>query len=118
MLKRNIGRTNLYKLNRGSPVAKQIKILNTVSNLVSRIPRVNGDVYLFCSAARGEDDEKSDIDVLIIGSDSSVINTLGKINRRIKVTFFTSLKWSKMAREDSAFYERVEKDKIKLSPGR
>lgn len=113
--KREVGRTNLYRLNRSNTLVKQIKVLHTISTLLAKAARLEGvELYLFGSAARGEDDEKSDIDILLIGPDRSGIEELRKIGRRIKVTAFTPLEWSRMAREDPAFYERVEKDRILL----
>ncbi len=115
VMKRGVGRTNLYKLNRSNTLVRQIKVLHTLSTLLPKVARLEGaELYLFGSAARGEDDEKSDIDILLIGPDRSGIEELRRIDRRIKVTAFTPLEWSRMAREDPAFYERVEKDRIPL----
>lgn len=115
VMKREVGRTNLYRLNRSNTLVKQIKVLRTISTLLAKATRLEGaELYLFGSAARGEDDEKSDIDILLIGPDRSGIEELRRIDRRIKVTAFTPLEWSRMAREDPAFYERVEKDRILL----
>jgi len=63
--------------------------------------------------------EDSDIDLLVLGKRSSevidALDKLGKkIDRKIKPTFYTELEWSQCARKDYAFYERVEKDKIRL----
>lgn len=37
-----------------------------------------------------------------------------KINKGIRVKIFSKQEWSLMAKKDPAFYERVEKDKVKL----
>lgn len=114
VLMRQAGRSNLYRLNKESTAVRQIKVLSTISHLLPEIAKVGAKAYLFGSAARGEDDEKSDIDILIIGDDPSAIDRVRKIDRRIKVTFFTPQAWSRIARDDPAFYERVEKDKIRM----
>ncbi len=113
--KKYAGRTHLYSLNRDNPVVKQIKILYNVSRLIPELSSIRySEIYLFGSASRGEDDGHSDIDILVIGKDSSVIKKIRKIEKKIKVTYFTPMDWSRMSRKDPAFYERVEKDKIEL----
>ncbi|MFH0837062.1 MAG: nucleotidyltransferase domain-containing protein [Candidatus Aenigmatarchaeota archaeon] len=114
IIKKQIGRTNLYTSNKENSIVKQIKILNNVANIIEKLPETEADIYLYGSASRGENDEKSDIDILVIGKDRSIIDRIKKLDNRTKVSFFTPTKWSQMIREDPAFYERVEKDKIRL----
>lgn len=117
--KRNKGRMILYKLNPENPVVTELKRLKLISLLVPEFKNLGVGVFLYGSCARGEDKEDSDIDILIIGKQNrDVINLIGKtekkINRKIKPSFYTQLEWSKMSRKDPAFYERIEKDKIRL----
>lgn len=121
-----IGRNILYYVAADNPIIKQMKILSNVSVLypvAKELAKVlECEVYLFGSAARGEDTEKSDIDLLIIGDKvpqnavMAIITPLEK-DWGIKITFqiFTRLEWAQTARKDKAFYERVEKDRIKLA---
>jgi predicted nucleotidyltransferase len=115
ILIRQVGRTNLYRLNKESTIVKQTKVLYTLAKLVPKLPNVEADIYLYGSASRGEDDEKSDIDILVIGKDRSVIDKIKNIDQRIKTSLFSPTAWSQIAREDPAFYERVEKDRIKMN---
>lgn len=110
------GRLILYRLNRENPLVKQLKVLNTMSWFMPRLNafRGQGELYLYGSASRGEDLEDSDIDVLVIGKDRAIVDKVRAIDERIKVSFFTPLEWAKTASEDPAFYERVERDKIRL----
>jgi predicted nucleotidyltransferase len=111
------GRLNIYRLNSENPMVKQLKILYTISRLLSNFEKIKGEAeyYLYGSAARGEDAEDSDIDILVLGKDRSIIGKIKSINKKIKVSFFTPLEWARIAKEDPAFYERVERDKIRLS---
>jgi len=110
------GRLKLHGLNRENPLVKQLKVLSTMSWLVPKLEVFSGqgELYMYGSASRGEDVEGSDIDVLVIGKERAIIEKIRAIDRRIKISFFTPLEWAKVAREDPAFYERVEKDRIRL----
>ncbi|HKZ49455.1 MAG TPA: nucleotidyltransferase domain-containing protein [Candidatus Nanoarchaeia archaeon] len=121
-----IGRNILYYVTIDNPIVKQMKILFNVSSLykiAKEIAKVlECEVYLFGSVARGEDTEKSDIDLLIIGDkvpQSAVMAIIGPLEKEWgrKITFhiFTRMEWAQTARKDKAFYERVEKDRIRLA---
>ena len=112
-----------YSLNKENPIIKQLKILYNLmllKNFKNKIQNFNVKAYLYGSASRGEDVEESDIDILIIGKikKDQIINDVNKIskkiNRQIKIEIFTSLEWSKIASDDKAFFERVEKDRVEF----
>ncbi len=113
---KNIGRTKQYLLKREDARVKQLKIIYTVDNLLSMLKEIEGvEVYLYGSAARGEDTEKSDIDILFMGErpkDGLLENIQSE--EKIKPIFLTFLEYSSLARKDKPFYERIEKDKIRL----
>ena len=118
-----IGMNKIYELNKENSIVKQLKILDTLLTLneLELLGRkYDICIYLYGSASRGEDAEQSDIDLLIIGKIKKEqilpqINGLSKkIGRNIKLVIFTQVDWSQMSRNDAAFYERVEKDKIRL----
>ncbi len=123
ILLKKVGPTNLYSLNREDSFVKQLKILQNLSlliNLKKTLSKHNVKLYLYGSAARGEDTENSDLDILVIGrvKKEEIIGEINKlsagINRKISSVIFSDLQWSEMARKDKAFYERVEKDKVEL----
>ncbi len=73
LLHRKAGRMNFYKLNKDEPLVKQMKKTYTLSmpfiiKMKEHIKETKIEVYIYGSAARGEDTEKSDIDLLIIGN--------------------------------------------------
>ncbi len=123
LLMSRVGVTNLYRLNNESNLVKYLKIISTLAELepLKELSKKYGiSIYLYGSSARGEDVEKSDVDLLVIGKPdkASLARETGKIAERIKkeikTQIFSQQEWSLMARKDSAFYERVEKDKVKL----
>ena len=70
ILMEKIGATNLYKLNNENIIVKYLKILFTISELEpikELIKKYKVDGYIYGSFARGENVEKSDIDLLVIG---------------------------------------------------
>lgn len=117
-----IGVTKLYQLNKENLVIKQLKILDKILLLdkIKNLKKYNIKAYLYGSVARGEDTEESDIDLLIIGKikKEQIFNDINKISkeigREIKIQIFSDLDWSLMSRKDKPFYERVEKDKVRL----
>lgn len=111
-----IGRLKQYKLAKNKTIVKQLKIIYTVDRVMRFIKKLEDvEVYLYGSAARGEDNEKSDIDLLIVGNKKSkeIIGGI-KNNEKIKPIYFTYLEYSSLARKDKAFYNRIERDKIRL----
>ena len=118
-----IGLSKIYRLNRDNEIVKQLKILDNlflIRSVKELCKKYNMEIYLYGSASRGEDTEESDFDLLIIGKmsrekifdDLSIISKT--IGREIKFSVYTKIGWSKMYKEDPAFYERVEKDKKRL----
>lgn len=121
---KRVGVTKLYRLNRGNPINAQLKILDNVVSLAPAMDigkKYNVRIYLYGSAARGEDNEESDIDLLIIGKvkKEQIVGDINKVSnsigRSIKMAVFTPLDWSRTARNDKPFYERVEKDKKEIA---
>jgi len=120
---RKFGRVNIYHLNRENTIVKELKRLKNIL-MLSGLKKIVKDykikIYLYGSAARGEDIEDSDLDLLIIGKikREDIFGEIEKISRklrrRISIQIFTPFQWSEMSRKDKAFYERVEKDKIEL----
>ena len=119
---KKIGVTNLYKLNSENQIIKQFKILETVIQLeeLNKLKTKNIEIYLYGSASRGENNKESDIDILILGKiqRNEIVNALDKLSKRIKrkisFTIFNHFEWSMLQKKDKAYYNRVEKDKVKL----
>lgn len=117
------GRIKVYSLNRSSEIVKRLKALDSLLVLapLHDIAEKHGvNAYMYGSAARGDDTEESDIDIILIGKLKkediiSDINKLSaKIGRQISVNIFAPALWARAADEDPAFYERVEKDKVEI----
>jgi predicted nucleotidyltransferase len=118
------GNLKLFLLVEGHPVVKQLKILINVSELnviLKRFTDKGFEAYLFGSAARGEDTENSDIDLLIIGKISNddladitawITNAM---NREVNPVIKTPYEYSTLYKTDKAFFENLERDRIRLT---
>lgn len=118
------GNLFLFKSDFKAQVFRHFKVaLNVLkieeSGLVKGIERLPGisSAVLFGSFARGENDKKSDLDILIVGTTRHRLD-LGPFSERIgseiNVISFTSSEWKRKAKEDKPFYERVVMDGIAL----
>jgi len=118
---KRVGTTKLYSLNRDAIIIKYFKILNNIASLKileETARKFDCDIYLYGSLSRGEDVENSDVDLLVIGeaNEPDIVKEIkSKINRETKIQIFSRMEWSQLERRDRAFYERVERDKIKLN---
>lgn len=111
------GKSRLYMLNRSNPCAKLLVALHNIDyvmSLVRKIEAHGAEIFLYGSFARGENEEDSDIDILVVGKNREIIGRLKSLDDRVKVSFYTPVEWSLSSRKNKAFYENVERDKIRL----
>ncbi|MEK6855159.1 MAG: nucleotidyltransferase domain-containing protein [Nanoarchaeota archaeon] len=66
-------------------------------------------ITLFGSLAKGEDNEESDIDLLIIGKEKrlNLSEFENKLNKEITLHFFSWSEWNSKAKEDHPFYYEI-----------
>ncbi len=76
--------------------------------LTENIPNVSS-IVLFGSIAKGEDDKKSDVDILVIGKKKYInLDKFEKtIDKRITTHMFSWSEWNNKAKKDKAFYYEV-----------
>ena len=117
------GNLKLFSLVEEHPVVKQLKVLINVSELSAILKDFTGkgfETYLFGSAARGDDTENSDIDLLIIGkiSNASLADMTAMItkamNRDVNPVIKSPYEYSTLYKTDKAFFQNLERDRIKL----
>jgi len=119
------GNMNFYSLERENPVVKYMKIAFNLSKPIAfelkiLSKKLNVKIYVYGSVARGEDTEESDWDILAIGEvrlseiEGELVGIRKQFNGKLKLMAFSVSDWAKMEKNDKAFYERVEKDKIEL----
>ncbi|MEM3031062.1 MAG: nucleotidyltransferase domain-containing protein [Candidatus Micrarchaeia archaeon] len=118
--KKAYGRALYYSFDRSDVLGKELRKLLTLSALRERLREreLEGiEVFLYGSAARGENTEASDIDILAVGPQEK--RTSSELNRALegmktKLLYLTPLEYSELARKDRALYDSIERDKVRL----
>lgn len=115
--------SKFYSAVEGHPVLKQLKILIIVSKLYELtrdFENYDIEIFLFGSAAKGEDTENSDIDLLIItGVDKSIINNLinrlrVNMDRDVSPVIYSPIEYASLHNKEKAFYDQIERNKIRV----
>lgn len=111
------GRNHLYRI-KNTFLTRHIRILLSLSEinasgLVDELLKKNQDVIsiiLYGSVARGEDDAKSDIDLLIITRKKRRLETAiseQRLSRELTMIQYTYQEWKEKAEREKAFYSNV-----------
>jgi len=119
-----VGRTHQYRANLGSPLCRQWKILfnldmiessGIIEELVKKFPNVQS-LLLYGSFARGTNDEKSDIDILVIAAKPAKpdLEFVDRLSKEANVTILSMADWKRKAERERVFYENVIYDSIVL----
>jgi len=94
---------------------KKIEESGLIEYLIKNVPAIHS-IILFGSMARGEDDENSDVDLLVIGQrkklDLSKFEK--KVGREIRAIIMRWGEWRIKAKEDKAFYIEITTNGIVL----
>ncbi|MFP3949998.1 MAG: nucleotidyltransferase domain-containing protein [Candidatus Micrarchaeia archaeon] len=120
-----VGRTHLYKADLESFLARQWKIVfslqelhenRIVEKILSKMDNVS-NILLYGSVACGTDDEKSDIDIIVIaeGRKKKAIDEATVGGRELNLAVYTPLEWKKKAENEKAFYDNAVTNSISLN---
>ena len=107
------GKAFFYMLNHKNLIVKQLKIIETITqlhNLLKRLKPLTSKIILFGSSSRGENTLDSDIDLLILSRNKDlVLEQIKKFNskRKIQSIIYSNLKFIEKKKTDSVFYEQV-----------
>ncbi|MFH1224312.1 MAG: nucleotidyltransferase domain-containing protein [Candidatus Diapherotrites archaeon] len=119
-----VGRTYQYRASLESPLCRQWKILfnldlladsGVAEELLKKIPHIHS-ILLYGSFAKGTNDEKSDIDLLVIAHRPAKpgVGFAGKIKREVNLSILSLGEWKRKAEKEKAFYDNVIYDSIPL----
>lgn len=120
LIKEIVGNVHLYRLNDELELVKQLKIFNTLLdfkqyNLIEQFLKVDNtiiSIILYGSYANGENDSKSDIDLLFITNNkknfTSIIQQLEeKMKKSISIQKMNISDWQTLKEKDRTFYESI-----------
>jgi predicted nucleotidyltransferase len=119
------GRNHIYRINTENVIARYTKIIFSLNDIMESgivdeiIKKHEGviSIILYGSMARGDNDSKSDIDILLITRKKIHIKPLNaerKIGREISFISYTYSEWKNKAKTDKPFYDTVIIDGIPL----
>jgi predicted nucleotidyltransferase len=127
LTKEIVGNVHLYHLNNELELVKQLKIFNILlefkkNKLTDEFLREDDSIIsliLYGSYANGENDSKSDIDLLIlVNKKKQFINTIQKLENKIKkvisLQIMTISDWQKLKEKDKIFFESILQNHIVL----
>jgi len=114
----------LYKANIENPAFRHLKIAYNISwlqkkgviDFLKNHMNTVTSIILFGSYAKGENDEESDIDILVISLSKNMLTAeLSKLLKHdVNLISFTPARWSQQAKNNRAFYLDVILDGIVL----
>jgi len=127
LIKDVVGNVHLYKLNNELEFIKHLKIVNTLlefeqNDLVKQFLKLDetiNSIILYGSHANGENDSKSDIDLLFLVNKKKpyapLLQTLEKkLKKQISLQQMTIPEWQKLKLKDKIFYESILEKHIVL----
>jgi len=115
----HVGKVDLYRYNLNNPAARYLKVFLNLTELRGPLRKLREDsgtikVVLFGSCADGTDTKESDIDVFVVTSEkkeaTGIVQLAGhSIDRRLSPVIVNPLEFSKLKKDDPAFYEQVSR---------
>jgi hypothetical protein len=118
------GNQRYVKPNMENQFFKQLKIAFSIKKIqdsqilqyIEEIIPAISSITLYGSTAQGTDDEKSDIDLFIIGQKNKIDISKyeKKINKEINLLIMKWSQWRQHANQDRSFYREIIKDGIAL----
>lgn len=123
LLERSRGRKKFYKIRQGNPLARQIRVLVTITELVSALAHLSDmkAAYLVGSSSRGVDAPDSPVELLVLNhGDSRHVEKILKdvsseIGRDIDARIMTPWEYAELSKDNPTVHERLEKEKIRLT---
>jgi len=115
------GNLHLFSTNNDNFKVRELKkgiFLNILGELgIEKISDDFTSIIIYGSHASGNFDERSDIDLLVIGNENKinkdlVVKIMKKVGKDIQLSVFSMIKWEKMKKEDDAFVKSVIKNHV------
>ncbi len=117
------GRKKYYKLRLGNPLARQVRVLFTLSEIIPALKNLDElkAAYLVGETARGTSPPDSPVELLILkrGDTERIEKILDEVSenigREIEARIMSPLEYGQLSKEKPQLHERLEKEKIRLT---
>lgn len=117
------GRKKFYKFNWGNPLAKQVRVLITLAELIPALQSLSElrAAYLVGASARGTVAPDSPLELLILkrGDSKRIRRVLddvsSEIGREVEARIMSPLEYAELARDNPKLHDRLEREKIRLT---
>jgi len=115
------GNIHLFSTNNESFMIKEMKrafFINLLGELgIDKISEEGNSVAIYGSHASGTYDERSDIDILVVGNEEQikrdlVVKIMNKIGKEIQLNIIPMIKWEKMKKENDAFVKSILRNHV------
>lgn len=111
IFEKNIANLRVFKANRENSIILEMKKIKNIdmikkSDLIKNTENPSS-IILFGSFAKGTNDEKSDIDILIITNNKKPLNLLDIKGHELQIIQLTPLRWKEKVKKDKPFYQEI-----------
>lgn len=122
IIKREIkGNMHIFSTNNENFRVKEMKrayFINLLAEMkIEKIAENCASIAIYGSYASGKYDEKSDIDIVVIGEErnvnrDSIVKIMQKIDKEIQLNVIPIIKWEKLKKEKDHFIQNILKNHI------
>ena len=122
IIKREIkGNLHIFSINNDNFRVREMKrayFINSLAEMnIENIAEECASIAVYGSYASGNYDEKSDIDILVIGDEKNVnrqivLDIMKKIDREIQLNIISIIKWEKMKKDKDHFVTSIIRNHI------
>jgi len=97
---------------------KRVYFINLLAEMdIENIAEESASIAIYGSHASGNYDEKSDVDILIIGQEQQVkrdiiVNIMEEIGKEFQLTVIPIIKWEKMKKDEDNFVKNIIRNHI------
>lgn len=117
------GRKKFYKFKWGNPMARQMRVLFTLSELIPALEKLDElkAAYLVGASAKGTEPPESPLELLILkrGDHRRIKKVLEEVSeeigREIEAKIMSPLEYAELSKNNPKLHEKLEQEKIRIT---
>lgn len=104
-----------YSIDGASAVARELAKVLALRKVCDAFKPLDGlaEIYLYGSCARGEANESSDLDVLVVTGDRNGVAKI-RFGESIKPLIFSPLEFAALRKVDAPLYQSIMRDRLRV----